>query len=526
MKQLIIPFDPSASTQGTIQLALNGGGTLILRNFSPIELSLTFNTGEQDLLEAWTGRRYDFNRSTTSVLWQQYIVPTGQQNSPLSQVTGVQYDPKAAQCIKETYPVAFHRLANIGNPTVNTTGVSSVTNDGNPTGTRFIEATEDGSTSSNVSIYNDGSALFNVFSKGAYASVLQIERGTASAAAQLILQFLSVLGAMSADGGHITSDGNGNLTAVSFIGALTGNASTATSATEANSANAVNADSNAGTQVTEHLSGAAPTFYSVHITPSKGAGNTTGAAVRLWNNGVSSDVIYANYDGNGNPGVPPSSLNDGAIPAGVTLPAGQVTGTLPASQVGSGYPAANLSGTLPAGQVGSGYPAANLSGTVPTASAANALNLDSNASTQFLGHTAATNYATLVTPQPSGVAQHMSFRTYDGTTAHDTDTILPAGGINTANLASGALPAGVTIGGSQVNLDGSPAKHLLGIQFLTGSASGTYSHGLGNTPSGVFCNTDNGSNSTTFGSGSYTSSSVYIYVYSSQAFVAQVMRGG
>jgi hypothetical protein len=42
---------------------------------------------------------------------------------------------------------------------------------------------------------------------------------------------------------------------------------------------------------------------------------------------------------------------------------GGVTGTLPASQVSSGYPATNISGTLPASQVGPGYAFGNLTGT-------------------------------------------------------------------------------------------------------------------------------------------------------------------
>ena len=55
----------------------------------------------------------------------------------------------------------------------------------------------------------------------------------------------------------------------------------------------------------------------------------------------------------------------GTLGSTVNLPAAQITGTLPASQVGTGYPAADITGTLPASQVGAGYSPANLgSGTL------------------------------------------------------------------------------------------------------------------------------------------------------------------
>lgn len=460
---------------GTLALALTGGGTLILRNLSPIELTIVFSNGDQELLEAWTGRRYDFNQPTTYLTWAQYIVPSGQQNSPLSAVTGIQYDPKSAKCIRETYPIAFHRLANVGNASIPTTGISTIANDGNPTGTQFIEATEAGSVGSNVSVNNDGSALFKLLSAGGYANVLQLIRGSASLKAQLILQFLAVVGAASLDSGHLTTDGAGNVTGVSFTGAVHGNADTATSATSAGTVpgsgvtgdiavtqvgpGALDSDVTiAGSQVTGAIttaqslangaatlkitSGAGPTtFNDIWKATNYGAGTYTNLDIELVDNGVATDYRLMNYNGlipvaTVASGYPAASLSAGAIPAGVTLAGSQLSaGSIPAGV------------TLPANQLGAGY-----------------------------------------------------------------------------------IPAGTQVSSTN-NLDGSPipvagGKTITGFSKASISGSGTVSHSLGVTPDGVLINADAGTNSTTVGSGSYTTTSVYAYIFSAMSCIVLVYKAG
>ncbi len=79
------------------------------------------------------------------------------------------------------YPMALPRLSNVGN-TVDTNTVSAVTtnvtNDGNPSGTVFIEATQSGNASgSNVAIGNDGSAIFAQFVSSVFKQIFKIIPG-------------------------------------------------------------------------------------------------------------------------------------------------------------------------------------------------------------------------------------------------------------------------------------------------------------------------------------------------------------
>ena len=65
---------------------------------------------------------------------------------------------------------------------------------------------------------------------------------------------------------------------------------------------------------------------------------------------------------------------------------------------------------------------------------------------------------------------------------------------------------------------------LSGISHISGSGSATVNHGLAVTPDAAVVNTNNGSNSTTFGSGSYTATTVYIYQYNPQPWVGVVYK--
>ena len=60
---------------------------------------------------------------------------------------------------------------------------------------------------------------------------------------------------------------------------------------------------------------------------------------------------------------------------------------------------------------------------------------------------------------------------------------------------------------------------LHGVNKISGSGSATVNHGLSVTPDAAVVNTNNGSNSTTFGSGSYTATTVYIYQFNAQPWV-------
>lgn len=131
---------------------------------------------------------------------------------------------------------------------------------------------------------------------------------------------------------------------------------------------------------------------------------------------------------------------------------------------GSVVPAATVQGTLPAGQVGSGYPASSLLGSVPSATT--------------------------------------------------------AGGVSNGGDAD------VTAGGSTFRFDTGGTLHfpfgsdIAGISGFGGSGSATVNHGLGQQPRAVCANTLNGSNSTTYGSGSYNGTTCFVYQFNPQPWVA------
>ena len=63
-----------------------------------------------------------------------------------------------------------------------------------------------------------------------------------------------------------------------------------------------------------------------------------------------------------------------------------------------------------------------------------------------------------------------------------------------------------------------------GVNKISGSGSATVNHGLSVAPDAAVVNTNNGSNSTTYGSGSYTATTVYIYQFNPQPWVGMVYK--
>ena len=134
---------------------------------------------------------------------------------------------------------------------------------------------------------------------------------------------------------------------------------------------------------------------------------------------------------------------------------------------GSVVPASTISGTLPAGQLGSGYPGGSVSGAVASASSA-----------------------------------------------------------TTAGGVSNGGDADVVAGSQTYRFDSAGTLHfpfgsdIAGISGFGGNGSATVNHGLGQQPRAVCANTLNGSNSTTYGSGSYNATSCFVYQFNSQPWVA------
>lgn len=124
-----------------------------------------------------------------------------------------------------TYPVALPRNQNIGN-TVNTAlgGSNSLQNDNNAQGTQFVEATESGAPSSNVSMDNSGNFTVKQWVGGVLTTLFQVARNAATCmllgatgktvetvGSHKVDQTLTVVGTSSLDNGAIVTDGSGNI---------------------------------------------------------------------------------------------------------------------------------------------------------------------------------------------------------------------------------------------------------------------------------------------------------------------------
>lgn len=233
---------------------------------------------------------------------------------------------------------------------------------------------------------------------------------------------------ISSDGATLTSDGSGNVTATSFNGPLHGTA-----------------DHVPATGVTAGALTEGVTIGADDVGAS-GPNETFGAAAFL------------------NPG----QINAGALPSGVTIPGSQITGDLAANQVGPGALDADV--TIGGGQV--------------TSSVATAIAVDS------------TNAGSLTTPQLQTATANAGLSAKDNSGSSFVEIVpaSPTGHGRGVQLdyqdTTNTLHAGLLVDDTGVTTMFGATKNGFGqvfhvSSFFSGSGSGTFSHGLGATPSWV-----------------------------------------
>jgi hypothetical protein len=207
-------FDPTNPTSGQFNLNLTGGyGKAVLYNESNSNLKLIFSNNFTDYLPAWTAIELCFiNIALTNpiVKYETLSTLSGIVASPISQVAIVTYE--ASEHVPGTYPAALVRSLSIGNQVNSTTTTNQVTNDGNPTVTTFVEATQSGNASgSNVAIGNDGSFTFAQFVSSVYTNLFQLIPGASPLlrlGAKLVLEAVDNSGANISNIFGVDSSGN------------------------------------------------------------------------------------------------------------------------------------------------------------------------------------------------------------------------------------------------------------------------------------------------------------------------------
>lgn len=175
--KMIQNFDPSAAASGTFKHQIaNPCGGVYLFNESNVWIQLTLPDGGNVGLPAWWARFYKLENVQGPIEWQA-LATISSVASPLSQVYGESYE--RSEIVGRTfYDGPIPRNPFIGNQVSSSVSTTSVQNDGNPTVTTFVEATQvNNSGGSNVALGNDGSALFAQWVSSIYTKLFQILPG-------------------------------------------------------------------------------------------------------------------------------------------------------------------------------------------------------------------------------------------------------------------------------------------------------------------------------------------------------------
>lgn len=155
----IQPFNPAQSPDGSqFDTTLGGNyGYFVFFNLSPYELELKLSNGDTRAAPAWWARLLVFDQEPCPTIFWTIKATPDSSNPPLSMCWGEAYD--ISDDIAETYPQVLVRQTNIGNAQVAVSSSSSVVNDGNAAGTVVVEGTPSGTAVSQLKLTNDGQAV-------------------------------------------------------------------------------------------------------------------------------------------------------------------------------------------------------------------------------------------------------------------------------------------------------------------------------------------------------------------------------
>lgn len=172
-------FDPTATNSGSFRVSLANFGWLVIINDSPSGLKLTFGNNEYTkTVPPGCLRSMKFSTRINDVQWKvAYTLPVGQ--APISIVVGECYD--LTEWEEGEIIVSLVRQVNQGNPVVGGTA-SQVLNDGNVANTQVVEATQSGSSGSNLKADNSGNFLLAEFISSVYTAIFQVIAGASSGA--------------------------------------------------------------------------------------------------------------------------------------------------------------------------------------------------------------------------------------------------------------------------------------------------------------------------------------------------------
>lgn len=245
MRQIIPGFDPTAfPSGGTIKnplpqnVQVNGSyGFWLWANESSVSIIVTVNA-DRYRVHPWEIAKIPFDDPTDAVTWSPEIMLTNANSAPISQCLIDAFT--SDEIVTDAFPIPLVRTTNVGG-VVNTALVSSLINDGNPSGIQIIETTPSGQSTSAFVLDNAGNLTLRTLSVNVWTVIMQLVAGTAVAAAAMTLNLVngnmqanainttgtknngtgnyafSSTGPISTDNKAFATDGSGNIVTVGNI---------------------------------------------------------------------------------------------------------------------------------------------------------------------------------------------------------------------------------------------------------------------------------------------------------------------
>lgn len=209
--KMIQSFDPAVAASGSFDHKVsNPCGGVYLFNESNIWLQLRLPGGNYVGLPAWWSRFYRLDEVLESIQWQE-LATISTVATPLSQVYGEAYESSELK-YRTFYDGPIPRNPYIANNVSSNVSTTVVQNDGNPTVSTVIEATQTGNTGgSNLFAGNDGSFYYGQWISGVYTKYFY---GVPSATPIIVLGTKTVLQALDNSGANLSNvfgvDSSGN----------------------------------------------------------------------------------------------------------------------------------------------------------------------------------------------------------------------------------------------------------------------------------------------------------------------------
>jgi hypothetical protein len=330
--------------------AANEGSKILLYNGTQLTLQLDFLNGKSDTLHPWEANYWVVDGDTKEIQWAIDTDSLNVSTPPISAVFLTLYG--ANETVSGTYPVSLFYQTSLGGGTTSTNvgTVSSISNDGNPSGTTLIESTVLGQVG-HVMLTNDG--ILNLFTliSGVMVELIQTQATGNPLLLGTLSKITEILGSLTVDQNVIitgteTVTGNTSLSTLSSSGLATLNSIQTNTVQDSNGnsyiaitpSSVTRVNTNAGGTVALQVSGVSQATFSsatCNVTPpivcsssiTSNGGFTLGGSTfnyALYTNSLSriSTGTYA-----GSTVSHTVNHNLGAIPSNVLTSGGVSTGT-------------------------------------------------------------------------------------------------------------------------------------------------------------------------------------------------------